>query len=122
MRQERGHLPGGLIINEELELLGSVGGNVTVVDGGKLYLRGTIYGDLIIDRGARVHIFGQIQGSVTVHKHSKVVHSGVIGGDLVNEGGRLFVEKISKVGGKVKTLSGRTKLESSGARKPPPES
>jgi hypothetical protein len=94
---------------------------VTVVDGGKLYLRGTIYGDLIIDRGARVHIFGQIQGSVRVHKHSKVVHSGVIGGDLINEGGRLFVEKISKVGGKVKTLSGRTKVEAAGARKPPPE-
>jgi hypothetical protein len=119
MRQERGHLPGGVVINEAVELLGSVGGNVTVADGGKLYLRGTIYGDLIIERGARVHIFGQIQGSVMVNKHSKVVHSGVIGGDLVNDGGRLFVEKISKIGGKLKTHSGRTKVEPTNSRTPP---
>jgi cytoskeletal protein CcmA (bactofilin family) len=121
MRQERGHLAGGVVINEPVELLGSVGGDVTVADGGKLYLRGTIYGDLIIDRGARVHIFGQIQGNVRVNKHSKVVHSGVIGGDLINDGGRLFVEKISKIGGKLKTNSGRTKVEALGATRPPPE-
>jgi len=111
MREERGRLPGGTIINESVELWGSIGGHVTVVDGGKLYVRGAIYGDLIVEDGGRVHVFGNVQGNLVVHEGAKVIHSGVVGRNVLNEGGRLHVEAIATVMGKIKTRSGETKLE-----------
>jgi hypothetical protein len=111
MREERGRLPGGTVINEPMELWGSVGGNVSVVDGGKLYMRGAIYGDLTVEDGGRVHVFGNVQGNITVRQGAKVIHSGTCGRDVVNDGGRLVVEAIAKVMGKVRTKSGETKLE-----------
>jgi hypothetical protein len=112
MREERGQIAGDIIVHEKYELWGHVGGNVTVVSGGKFYLRGAIYGNLILDDGGRVHIFGQIKGNVTLKANTKVIHSGVIGGDIVNSGGRLYIEKVAKTGGKVKTRhGGETKYE-----------
>jgi hypothetical protein len=111
MREERGRLPGGTVINESVELWGSVGGDVTVVEGGKFYVRGAIYGDLIVEDGGRCHVFGNVQGNLIVREGAKVIHSGVVGHHVINDGGRLVVEALSKVGGKVKTRSGETKLE-----------
>src|SRR5215213_2794113 len=111
MREERGRLPGGTVINEAMEFWGSVGGNVSVVDGGKLYVRGAIYGDLIVEDGGRVHVFGNVQGSIYVREGAKLIHSGVVGKDVINNGGRLAVDAIAKVGGRIKTKSGETKLE-----------
>lgn len=111
MREERGTIAGPLIVFEPMELWGTVGGNVTVVEGGKFYMRGSIYGDLNVEYGGRVHIFGNIAGSLKVARGAKVIHSGTIAGDAVNEGGRLFVDSIAVIGGKVKTLKGETKIE-----------
>ena len=111
MREERSQIAGDLVVNEHLELWGNVGGNVTVVEGGKFYVRGSILGNLIVQYGGRVHIYGQVHGDVTLFENTKVIHSGRIGGHLINEGGRLFIEKISRVDGKVKTRSGETKYE-----------
>ena len=98
---------------------GSVGGNVTVIDGGKFYLRGTIYGSLFVAPGGRVHIFGQVLKDVILVERTKVIHSGVVGGDVINEGGRLLIERCSKVGGKVKARSGETKYEAAPPMEPP---
>jgi hypothetical protein len=111
MREERGRLPGGTIINEPMEFWGSVGGNVSVVDGGKLYMRGAIYGDLTVEDGGRVHVFGNVQGTVLVKEGAKVIISGICGKDVINDGGRLAVDAQAKVLGKIKTRSGETKLE-----------
>ena len=111
MREERGQISGDVVVYEPFTLWGSVVGKVTVVSGGKFYARGTIYGDLIVENGGRVHIFGNIQGGLTLHEGTKVIHSGTIGGDVYNLGGRLLIEKVSKVGGKVKTKSGETTYE-----------
>ena len=121
MREERGQIAGDLIVAEPLELWGNVGGNVTVREGGKFYLRGSILGNLFVEPGGRVHIYGQIHGSVTVFEGTKLIHSGVIKGDLINEGGRLFIERKSKVNGKVRTRSGETKVEAPTPAMPPPE-
>ena len=118
MREERGQVAGDLVVYEKFELWGNVGGNVTVVSGGKFYLRGAILGNLIVENGGRVHIFGHVHGDVTLHENTKLIHSGVIGGDLVNDGGRLFIERVAKVNGRVKTRKGETKME--GAPPPPP--
>ena len=111
MREERGHLRGNLVIDEPYTLWGSIAGNVTAVKGSKFYMRGAIYGDLTVEDGGRVHVFGNVQGNITVKEGAKVIHSGICGRDVVNNGGRLVVEAIAKVLGKVRTKSGETKLE-----------
>jgi len=111
MREERGRLSGDLTIEEKFTLWGMIAGNVTVGNGGKLYLRGSIYGDLIVGPGGRVHIYGNVKGTLTVEADAKVIHSGVIGGDVINKGGRIFIELASKVMGKVKTKEGETTYE-----------
>jgi cytoskeletal protein CcmA (bactofilin family) len=106
MREERGQVAGNVIVYEPYTLWGSVGGDVNVIEGGKFYLRGTIYGNLVVDFGGRVHIFGNVVGNVTVEAGAKVIHSGIIGGDAINNGGRLYIERASQVQGKVKTSKG----------------
>jgi cytoskeletal protein CcmA (bactofilin family) len=116
MREERGQIGGDIIIYEPWDLWGSVGGNVTVVQNGKLYVRGAIYGNLIVEFGGRVHIFGHITGNITVQRGGKLIHSGVLGGDAINEGGRLFIDPTATVMGKVKTISGDTEDKRPAAR------
>jgi cytoskeletal protein CcmA (bactofilin family) len=117
MREERGQVSGDVVVYEPYTLWGSVGGNVKVIEGGKLYVRGNIYGNLLVEAGGRVHIFGNVLGNVTVEKAAKVVHSGVIGGDAINNGGRLFIEAVAQVKGKVKNRKGaETTIQ------PPPKS
>jgi hypothetical protein len=111
MREERGRIAGNVTISESIELWGSIGGTCTVVDGGKLYVRGAVYGDLIVEDGGRCHVFGNVTGTVTVQDGAKVIISGVVAKDVINNGGRLVVDKQAKVMGKVKTKSGETKVE-----------
>src|SRR5690349_10435085 len=108
MREERGSLPGNLVISEALDLWGSVGGDVSIIEGGKLYMRGGVYGNMTVENGGRVHIYGTVQGNLIVHKGAKVIHSGILGGDAVNLGGRLYIEQGSRVDGKVKPKQGET--------------
>jgi hypothetical protein len=111
MREERGKLSGDCSIGELYTLWGMIVGNVSVVEHGKLYLRGSIYGDLTVEYGGRAHIFGRIQGNLIVLRGAKVIHSGVIGGDITNRGGRIFVDLAAKTMGKIKTRSGKTEFE-----------
>jgi cytoskeletal protein CcmA (bactofilin family) len=106
VREERGQIAGDLIIAEPCTLWGVVGGSVNVADGGKFYLRGTVCGNLLVEDGGRVHIFGNVVGHVTIEEGAKLVHGGVIGGDAINNGGRLYIEATGKVQGKIKTRKG----------------
>ncbi len=107
MREERGTLNGNQVISEALDLWGTISGNVTVVDGGKMYVRGAIYGHLRVAHGGRVHIYGNVSGNLTVLEGAKVIHSGVLGGDAINEGGGS-----ARVLGRGRTESGETKVDS----------
>jgi cytoskeletal protein CcmA (bactofilin family) len=112
MREERGQLTGDLVISEPYTLWGKIAGNLTVINGGKLYVRGTVFGDLTVEAGGRVHALGNIKGSVTILPRAKVIIGGIIGGDVLNRGGRLYVEHSANVMGKVKTREdGETKFE-----------
>jgi hypothetical protein len=110
MREERGNIAGDVVVYEEFTLWGAVLGNVKVINGGRFYIRGVVYGDLLVDRGGRVHIFGQVSGNLRLEKYSKTVNSGLVGGDLINDGGRYFGDPGSRVLGKIKTHTGDTKL------------
>lgn len=111
MREERGQVAGDVLVYEPYTLWGSIGGNVRVIERGKLYVRGTIYGNLTIEYGGRCHIFGRVTGILTVHHGAKIIHSGVLAGDCVNEGGRIFIDRTAQVLGKIKTKKGETKVE-----------
>ncbi|MBV8780571.1 MAG: hypothetical protein JO353_04175 [Phycisphaerae bacterium] len=108
MREEHGQLAGDMVVYEPCTLWGSVGGNVSVVEGGKFYCRGTIYGNLSVEFGGRVHIFGNILGNLSVVHGGKVIHEGIITGNATNDGGRLFIEPAGEVRGKIKTITGDT--------------
>lgn len=108
MREERGQIPGDAVVYEPFTLWGSVGGNVTVIEGGKFYCRGVIYGNLIVENGGRVHILGSVTRDLTVHAGAKVIVSGVVGGDAINLGGRLHIDKNAQIMGRVKTRDGKT--------------
>ena len=66
MREERGTLNGNQVISEAVDLWGTISGNVTVVDGGKMYVRGAIYGHLKVAHGGRVHIYGNVSGNLNL--------------------------------------------------------
>jgi cytoskeletal protein CcmA (bactofilin family) len=111
MREERGHLAGDITITEPYTLWGSIAGDVSVSKGGKFYLRGAIYGNLHALPGGRIHVFGNISGNLTVAEKTKVIHSGTLGGDAINRGGRLYIDASAKVLGRVKTQEGETTIE-----------
>ena len=79
-----------------------------MIQGGKFYVRGAIYGNLLVEYGGRVHIFGNVTGKLTVERGAKVIHSGVVGGDVLNEGGRLYIESMAKILGTLNTIGGQT--------------
>ena len=120
MRDERSKIAGDVVINEPVNLWGSIGGNVRVIGGGKLYVRGAIYGDLVIEDGGRAHVFGNIQGSLVVEDGAKAIHSGVLGRNAINNGGRLFIDATATVMGDVKSKSGETKDSRKLQHKRPP--
>jgi len=111
MREERGRVNQNVTVDELYTLWGAITGDVTVVEGGKMYVRGNIYGDLHVEFGGRVHIYGQVTGNLTIYKGSKVIHSGIIQGNATNEGGRLYIDRDGTVLGKVKTNKGETTVE-----------
>ena len=111
MREERGQIKGGITVYEPYTLWGTIGGDVRVIEGGKMWVRGSIFGDLDVAAGGRVHVYGNISGDLTVHKDAKVIHSGIVMGDVINRGGRLYIDATGTVQGKVKTKSGETKIE-----------
>lgn len=111
MREERGQIGGDVVVYEPFTLWGSIGGNVRVIQGGKFYVRGAIYGNLTVEFGGRVHIFGNVSGNLIVERGAKVIHSGILGHDAINEGGRLYIEAASRILGKIKPNSGETVTE-----------
>lgn len=111
MRDERDNLAGDQVINEPYTLWGSIAGDVTAVKGSKFYVRGAIYGTLTVNPGGRVHIFGNVSGNLIVAEKAKVIHSGILGGDAINNGGRLYIDGTAKVLGKVRTNAGETTVE-----------
>ena len=111
MREERGTLNGNQVISEPVDLWGTISGDVTVVDGGKVYIRGAIYGTLRVAHGGRVHIYGNVSGDLVVLEGAKVIHSGVLGGDAINDGGRMFIDAAARVLGKVRTNTGETNVD-----------
>ena len=111
MREERGQLSGDVTVDEPFNLWGSIAGNVSVVKGAKFYVRGAIHGNLTVEEGGRCHIYGQVIGDLYVMEGAKVIHSGMLRGNAINNGGRLYVDKHARVIGRVTTNQGDTFIQ-----------
>jgi hypothetical protein len=121
MREERGTIAGDFTVTESIDFWGSVARNLVVAEGGKVYMRGAVYGDIIVGFGGRVHVYGRVAGNLIVRRGGKVIHSGILNGDAINEGGRLIIENTATINGKIKTRSGDTKISKLFSHTPPPK-
>ena len=79
-------------------------GDLKVVEGGKVYVRGNVIGDLIVEFKGRVHVFGHISGSIMLFRGAKLVLSGTCTGNATNTNARFYIDEHGKVLGKVKTV------------------
>ena len=104
MKEERGRIDGDITIDEPYTLWGGVTGDLRIVEGGKVYVRGNVAGDIIMEFKGRAHIFGHIGGNLMLFRGAKVVLSGVCAGNASNNNARLFIDEHGQVLGKVKTI------------------
>ena len=103
MKEERGRIDGNMTVDYPLTMWGSVTGDMKVVEGGKVYVRGNVGGDLIVDFKGRVHVYGHIGGNITLFRGAKLILSGVCAGNVDNQNARFYTDEHGKVLGKVKT-------------------
>lgn len=103
MREERARVVGDLTVDDKFTLWGAVTGDLRVIEGGKVYVRGNVGGDLIVDFGGRVHVYGHIVGNLQLFRGAKVVLSGTVGGNAANQNARLFIDSHGRVLGRIKT-------------------
>lgn len=103
MREEHGQIVGDVVVYEPFTLWGSITGTVTVIDGGKFYMRGTLWSDLHVEPGGRAHVFGNVVGKLVVYPSAKVILSGRVGGNAINLGGRLYINPGGQVFGDIRT-------------------
>ena len=103
MKEERGRINGDITINEPYTLWGTVGGDLRVVEGGKVYVRGNVVGDLICDFKGRVHVYGHVGGDIILFRGAKLILSGVCAGNVQNQNARFYTDENGQVLGRVKT-------------------
>jgi hypothetical protein len=111
MREERGHIQGKQIISDSVDLLGTIIGDTRVIEGGKMYVRGSVIGNLTVEDGGRVHIYGHVTGELLIEDGAKVIVSGVVGRDVTNNGGRLYIEACANILGKLRRKAGETSID-----------
>lgn len=106
MRELREKIYGDIVIDSVCDLPSSsaVSGDMKVVDGGKIHIRGHVGGDLIVDDGGRAHVLGHVGGSLTLFRGSKVIVSGTVVGNATNKDARLSILKNGRVLGRIKTV------------------
>ena len=59
-----GDLEGGITIEENMRLFGTIRGDARIADGVSFKMIGTIEGNLTVGRGAEVRMMGNIEGDV----------------------------------------------------------
>lgn len=84
MKFESGTIEGNISIADDLNLLGTVKGSITVAFGGKLYLRGTCTNNLIVQPGGIAFIFGTVGNDV--HNAGTVELEGTVNGNVLSIG------------------------------------
>lgn len=64
MKTLRGTIPGPLIVERDLDVVGTIAGDAVVQASRRLHVRGTITGNLTLEAGASAVIYGTVNGRV----------------------------------------------------------
>ena len=86
-----GRLEGDQVIDNDVELSGTITGDVTVAAGGYLALHGAVTGNVVVLPGGQADIFGTVHKGVW-NRGGEVYIAGTIYGSLFDEGGETTVE------------------------------
>ena len=99
MRIEDEKIEGDVQLAQELTLSGMVTGNITVVDGGLLNLNGTCCKDLPLLEGAKVYLRGTVGGSVFNRGGYLEIYGTVAGSLHTTQEGSTFIDPDAVVTG-----------------------
>ena len=64
MKTLRGTIPGPLVVEQDLDVVGTIAGDAVVQAARRLHLRGAITGNLTLEPGASAIIYGTVNGRV----------------------------------------------------------
>ena len=64
MKTLRGTIPGPLMVEHDLDVVGTIAGDAVVQAARRLHVRGTITGNLTLEPGASAIIYGTVNGRV----------------------------------------------------------
>ena len=64
MKMLRGEIPGPLVVERDLDVVGTIAGDTVVRSAHTLHLRGAITGNLTLEPGASAVIYGTVNGRV----------------------------------------------------------
>lgn len=64
MKTLRGTVPGPLIVEQDLDVVGTIAGDTVVRAARRLHVRGAITGNLTLEAGASAVIYGTVNGRV----------------------------------------------------------
>jgi hypothetical protein len=64
MKTLRGIIPGPLIVEQDLDVVGTIAGDAVVQASRRLHVRGAITGNLTLEAGASAVIYGTVNGRV----------------------------------------------------------
>lgn len=84
MKIENGKIEGNFTVNSEMTINGMVTGSITVVAGGKLYLRGTCSNNIIVQSGGSAFLYGTVGNDV--HNAGNVEVEGTVNGSVLSIG------------------------------------
>jgi hypothetical protein len=64
MKTLRGTIPGPLVVEQDLDVVGTIAGDAVVRPARRLHVRGAITGNLTLESGASAVIYGTVNGRV----------------------------------------------------------
>ncbi len=73
MKTLRGNIPGPLVVEQDLDVQGTIAGDAVVRSARRLYVRGAITGNLTLEPGASVVVYGTVNGRVRKHGGTLVI-------------------------------------------------
>jgi cytoskeletal protein CcmA (bactofilin family) len=97
MNTENGKIEGDIEITSELNMHGMFTGNVTVKNGGHLMLHGMATKSLYLEQGSVVEISGTVSGNV-INNGGKLFVTGTIFGQIIEQAGETHIAVGASVG------------------------
>jgi hypothetical protein len=76
----RGTVPGPLVVEQDLDVVGTIAGDAVVRPARRLHVRGSITGNLTLEPGASAVIYGTVNGRVRKRGGTLVINHPEVSG------------------------------------------